>query len=867
MGIYTHLHCLYDYNISSMEYKCQNCNRVCKSKGGLTTHQKVCKPKPDAQQAVEVKAAALQADIKPPTPVPKMDLPEVKLEDFLPPNANERDLKVAKLKTLFTRFENLLYGEGTVAEKAREDIISLMIIRLLQPQFESGAIDIMDIGKHSYCRVITTDNIRYALIRNLAELPKESITTELGKIWRFVFAVHPTTRQLFKADRYLSVRSDLLLAAIVRDLAAFDFESCPPDCIADVYQHFIHKQFKGEKSSRLGQHFTPPKVINYIVDSLEDYIKPDGILADPFMGTGGFLLSAYQKMKKLTDRDPATYIYGSEIDADVHRYAVANMLINTGKVCDKLMLANAFDPKPQKYDMIFTNPPFGGSVPKDMQTSWFAPTKTSSRNLLCLQYNMHMLTAGGICSMVWPLGNELNSTRKAELEIRTRLIETFEITKIVVLPKGVFEYTSIGTAVITFRKPNPGEGWDKKIDFYEYDEKAMGCEKHLITVEYDQIKAKKYSMIPGDYKDRVIQVAAEGFEIKKLGDVCEITFGTRILRDDTKEKQFPVYGGGDISFHTDQYNRDGDNLIVSRFGVSESCVRVVQGKFYLNDSGMSIKTKDPLVLQGFINHYLRSHQLDIYDLAKGTAQKNMDMDAFRNLEIPIPSPERQKEIVETIDRLEKQKEALKASIDGMKFQMELLAKRRFKFPEDVETKKLGDICSLEIGGTPSRSNAIYWGGNNVWVSISEMDGNVITDSKEKITDEGVKNSSVKLQPAGTVLMSFKLSIGKMAIAGVDLYTNEAIVGIKPKDTSVILSKYIYYYLFNNNPSDMSRGMIGNGNLNKESLSNIEIPTPDAGNQQKIVAEFTALDAQIGELTKMLNECTLFIKVTFDSYFQ
>ena len=109
-------------------------------------------------------------------------------------------------------------------------------------------------------------------------------------------------------------------------------------------------------------------------------------------------------------------------------------------------------------------------------------------------------------------------------------------------------------------------------------------------------------------------------------------------------------------------------------------------------------------------------------------------------------------------------------------------------------KKLGDVVEVLIGGTPSRANSDYFEGKHLWVSISEMNGQIIHDTKEKISDDGVKNSNVKLIPKGTTLLSFKLSIGKTAIAGRDLYTNEAIAGLVPK-TKDLRDDYLFH-LFN-----------------------------------------------------------------------
>uniref|UniRef100_A0A6C0BQZ7 site-specific DNA-methyltransferase (adenine-specific) n=1 Tax=viral metagenome TaxID=1070528 RepID=A0A6C0BQZ7_9ZZZZ len=159
-----------------------------------------------------------------------------------------------------------------------------------------------------------------------------------------------------------------------------------------------------------------------------------------------------------------------------------------------------------------------------------------------------------------------------------------------------------------------------------------------------------------------------------------------------------------------------------------------------------------------------------------------------------------------------------------------------QYEEGVVVKTLGEVCIFDIGGTPSRSkkDEYYDNGNNLWVSVRELNGGYIYDTKEKITDLGVKNSSVKLFAKDTILFSFKLSIGKTAIVGNPLYTNEAIAGIISKNNDILNNKYLYYYLTINDFSKIGSGLIGNGSLNKKSLTQLKIPIPSLELQQEIV---------------------------------
>ena len=175
-------------------------------------------------------------------------------------------------------------------------------------------------------------------------------------------------------------------------------------------------------------------------------------------------------------------------------------------------------------------------------------------------------------------------------------------------------------------------------------------------------------------------------------------------------------------------------------------------------------------------------------------------------------------------------------------------------PSHEEYYKYADLKDIRIGGTPSRKNAEYFSGTNLWVSIAEMNGQVITDTKEKITDEAVNNSNVKLIPKGTTLLSFKLSIGKTAIAGVDLYTNEAIAALIPLSES-IKNEYLFT-LFSGQLIDLQN--VGSKAFGKSLNSNylrteVKIPVPPLEIQQKIVDECTVIDEEYNTICNTIEK--------------
>lgn len=170
------------------------------------------------------------------------------------------------------------------------------------------------------------------------------------------------------------------------------------------------------------------------------------------------------------------------------------------------------------------------------------------------------------------------------------------------------------------------------------------------------------------------------------------------------------------------------------------------------------------------------------------------------------------------------------------------------------------VCDIIIGGTPSTKVRRYYGRPHLWVNISDMTkarGMYITETKTMLTDAGVENSNVKLIPKGTLLLSFKLSIGKVAIAGRDLYTNEAIAALIPKNNKRVLPKYLYYILPRLNLAGGGRQAAKGKTSSKGRLEKIRIPLPSTTVQGGIIREMERRDAKIrkhqGEISRITAE--------------
>ncbi len=171
--------------------------------------------------------------------------------------------------------------------------------------------------------------------------------------------------------------------------------------------------------------------------------------------------------------------------------------------------------------------------------------------------------------------------------------------------------------------------------------------------------------------------------------------------------------------------------------------------------------------------------------------------------------------------------------------------------------KLEDIFDLQMGKTPSRNNSEYWNTcDNKWISIGDLTqaGKYITDTKEYLSDVAVEESGIKIIPANTVVMSFKLSIGKTAITSEDMYSNEAIMAFHDKHVVDLIPEYIYYMFKYKDWDEGTNKAVMGKTLNKATLSKVEIEVCPLEKQKEIVELLdkvsTVLDGRNEELKKL-----------------
>ncbi len=161
---------------------------------------------------------------------------------------------------------------------------------------------------------------------------------------------------------------------------------------------------------------------------------------------------------------------------------------------------------------------------------------------------------------------------------------------------------------------------------------------------------------------------------------------------------------------------------------------------------------------------------------------------------------------------------------------------------------LGELCHIRIGKTPPRNLSVYWKGSHLWAKIKDLNDNVLTDTDERISDPAINLLNPPAE-TGTLLFSFKLTIGKMAFTSEPTWFNEAIAALSVRNPKQLDSKYLFYVLktlaWNNSTDQAVRGLT----LNKKKIQKICIPLPPIEEQLRVAQFLSAVDDKLNALRR------------------
>ncbi|MBF9057252.1 restriction endonuclease subunit S [Rhodobacterales bacterium HKCCA1065] len=346
---------------------------------------------------------------------------------------------------------------------------------------------------------------------------------------------------------------------------------------------------------------------------------------------------------------------------------------------------------------------------------------------------------------------------------------------------------------------------------------------------------------------------------KPLSDVAEVVYGTRVVKKRDEGTKYPVYGGGGATFSVDQTNRC-DCMIVARFGMSEECVRFVSGEFFLNDSGLTVKSRDRTLLsQQFLDIQLLGRQPEIFALGRGTAQKNLDVSAFKNLPIAIPPLKEQQQIVAILDEAFEGLARARAHAEAnLQNAWELFENARAEIfsglLDNAAIKSLGEISSRVSVGHVGQTSAHYVddGGVPFLRSQNVRPTGIDINGVKQIT-EAFHQKLKKSQLQGGELLFVRVGAnrGDCCLMPEDLgETNCAnIVFARPTEGDIrYLEHYCQSIAGRSRLLNMTTGS-AQGVINTKSVATLPIPLPSMADQEQIKEDLDRLRVNVLTLEK------------------
>ncbi len=382
---------------------------------------------------------------------------------------------------------------------------------------------------------------------------------------------------------------------------------------------------------------------------------------------------------------------------------------------------------------------------------------------------------------------------------------------------------------------------------------------------------------PG-YKQSEVGVIPKDWNMEVLEGVCvpgglvRGPFGGAIrkeffVKDGLKvyEQRNAIYRDADLGSY---YIDEGKYKELKRFEVKEgdfivSCSGTIGRIFQvpknaragiINQALLKIKTNSSKIHDKFFFYVFdwEDFQQKIIDNTQGGAMQNLvGMDIFRSIPIPLPPLPEQRAIAAALSDVDAMITSLdkhitkKRDIKQATKQQLLTGKRRLPgFTGEWKMKRLGEIAEIGMGRTPSRSNQSYWGRGHKWLSIADLKSKYVFETKEEIT--ALAASDMSVIPKGTLVMSFKLSIGRVAFTGRDMYSNEAICSFSKLRAD---GEYLYYILGQTDFSLYGKQAVKGYTLNTASINAVEIPYPPLSEQQAIAAVLSDMDAEIAALER------------------
>lgn len=345
----------------------------------------------------------------------------------------------------------------------------------------------------------------------------------------------------------------------------------------------------------------------------------------------------------------------------------------------------------------------------------------------------------------------------------------------------------------------------------------------------------------------------------RILEAANIEYGDRIVKASSTGGLFPVYGGGGETFRTSEWNRE-DRYVISRFGMSPDCVRFVRGKFYLNDSGMTVSSRDETVLNSkYLNLFLLSRQPSIYAMGRGPSQKNIDMEAFKSFRVPLPPPDIQQKIVAEAERVEGEEQRLRG--DAAKIRAEISGILERCREEAAGLVKLREVAAYSAERIDARDL-----GPDTYVGVD----NLLPDTAGKRASDFVPASgtATAYHPGNILLSNIRPYLKKAWLADNHGGASGDVLVLVVDETAAVPG-YVFGFLSADRFFDYEMQNIGSRvkmpRADKKRVLDFPIPMRPIREQRQIAEEIAGKKAEISRLSAQLDALKAERELIFRKY--
>ena len=298
----------------------------------------------------------------------------------------------------------------------------------------------------------------------------------------------------------------------------------------------------------------------------------------------------------------------------------------------------------------------------------------------------------------------------------------------------------------------------------------------------------------------------------RFDELATIKYGKNQKAVESPEGTIPIYGAGGLMGYATKPLYEKPSVLIGRKGTINK-VKFTDRPFWTVDTLFYTEINENIVFPKFL--FYKLSLVNFMNYNEGTTIPSLRTETLNRLVFDIPNLEVQKKIITVLSSLDDKIELNNRINDNLEQQAQAIFKSWFvdfepfggEMPDNWQKCKAEEYFEISIGKTPPRKEQEWFSVEKTaqtmkWVSISDMGscGLFISDSSEYLTTAAVETFNIKVVPANTVLLSFKLTVGRIAITDDEMCTNEAIAHFVTNNKTI--NEYLYLYLKNFNYQTM-----------------------------------------------------------------